>query len=301
MAKRCRRSKSLLTITLISLIILIITLSINIYFFTKPQEKIKENNEIKELEEKLNLLNNEYDKYSKLDELINNLKKEYYSSIKELEDKIISGESNKKIVYLTFDDGPYYNTHDFLKILEKYNVKATFFTTSINGQNCFDNKQENCYELYKEYLKYGHTIANHTYTHGIKYGLYSSVDSFINAVKRQEDHIKEKTDGYITNIVRFPGGSNTSGKLKNGIIEKLKEMNYGWVDWTAQDGDGGNLSSKEQAWSNFKSSINDKIEVVLFHDYNNITKSILPDAIEYLKENGYLLFPLFYESNMVNK
>lgn len=301
MAKRRRRSKFLYPITIIFSIILVITLSLNIYLFLKPHIEKVNKEELKDINERISSLNDEYKKYSNLDELISNERKEYYSKIKELEDKILNGESDKKIVYITFDDGPYYNTYDFLEILNKYNVKATFFTTNINGQYCFDNKKEDCFLLYKEYLKYGHTIANHTYTHGIKYGLYSSADSFINAVKKQEEHVKEKTDGYITNIVRFPGGSRTSGSNKNGIIEKLREMNYGWVDWTAQDGDGGNLTSKEQAWSNFKSSINDKIEVILFHDYNNITKSILPDAIEYLKENGYIPFPLFYESNMVNK
>ena len=38
-------------------------------------------------------------------------------------------ESNKKIVYLTFDDGPSQNTDRILKILKKYNAKATFFVT----------------------------------------------------------------------------------------------------------------------------------------------------------------------------
>ena len=90
-------------------------------------------------------------------------------------------------------------------------------------------------------------------------------------------------------------------KLKQSIIEKLKEKNYGWVDWSANDGDGGDLKSKEAAWNNFISTINENIEVVLFHDYNYITLSILPDAIEYLQNKNYVLLPLFYESSMVNK
>ena len=36
---------------------------------------------------------------------------------------------DEKVVYLTFDDGPSENTEEILKILEKYNVKATFFIT----------------------------------------------------------------------------------------------------------------------------------------------------------------------------
>ena len=37
------------------------------------------------------------------------------------------------------------------------------------------------------------------------------------------------------------------------------------------------------------------------HDYNDITYSILPDVIDYLENEGYILLPLFYDSVMVNK
>ena len=225
----------------------------------------------------------------------------YYKSIKELEDKIINNESEKKIAYLTFDDGPYFNTYKVLDILDKYHVKATFFTTSINGKKCYDKKNENCLLLYQEYYKRGHTIANHTYTHSIKNGLYKSSNSFINAVLKQEDQVKKYADGYKTNIVRFPGGSNSAGKLKNEIIEKLRSIGYGWVNWTATDGDGGKLKSEKQAWKNFTSSIDENIEVVLLHEYSSITTNLLPKIIEYLQNNNYELYPLFYESNMVNK
>lgn len=84
-------------------------------------------------------------------------------------------------------------------------------------------------------------------------------------------------------------------------MNKLRKMNYGWVDWTAQDGDGGELTNSQIAWNNFKNSINEDIEVVLFHDYNTITLSILPKTIDYLEENNYILLPLFYDSIKINK
>ena len=121
------------------------------------------------------------------------------------------------------------------------------------------------------------------------------------AVINQEKLIKEKTGGYVTNIVRFPGGSVTAGSKKAEIVKKLKARGYGWVDWTAEDGDGGDLRSTEQAWRNLKGGINEPIEVILLHDYNSITTNMLPDIIEYLQKEGYILLPLFYESNMVNK
>ena len=143
-------------------------------------------------------------------------------------------------------------------------------------------------------------MANHTYSHLIFYGLYSSTESFMSQVKKQEQLIKEKT-GLTTNIVRFPGGISTSKHLKNSIIEQLRNNGYGWVDWTASNGDGGYVPNKETAINNLKKTINEDIEVVLFHDYNYITLSALPEVIEYLRSENYVLLPLFYESRMVNK
>lgn len=311
MAKSVRRNKRKFIITL--LIFLIMTSSfIYIYFYIDNEINVLKTNHsynsslnyesiIEEKTEQLLSIQEEYKTLEKSEEQLNQTKNDYYKSLKELEDKVANKEIDLKIAYLTFDDGPYYNTHKVLDILDEYDVKATFFTTSINGEKCFDNGKANCYELYNEYQKRGHTIANHTYTHGIFTGLYSSTDSFMDAVIKQEEHIKTQTGGYITNIIRFPGGSASAGRLKSSIITKLRERGYGWVDWTAADGDGGSLKSTEQAWNNLKSSIGSNIEVILFHDYNKITTSILPDVINYLRSKNYILLPLFYESRMINK
>ena len=112
--------------------------------------------------------------------------------------------------------------------------------------------------------------------------------------------IKEKT-GITTNIVRFPGGIASSRYLRNSITEELRNMGYGWVDWTASNGDGGYVANGTTAMNNLKNTINEDIEVILFHDYSYVTLSILPEAIEYLRNNNYVLLPLFYESRMINK
>lgn len=296
--------------TIVVFILLIISISTSVYFLSsaKKLEKksIKLENEYKELSndskyvEKKTNLEKEINDLNNIETNISKLKEDYFKEIKKLEDEIISGKSNKKIVYLTFDDGPYYKTYEFLDILDKYNVNATFFTIGLGKEKCLDNRKEDCRKLYKEIVERGNTVANHTYSHLIWNGLYSSPESFISQIKKQEELIKEQT-GVITKIARFPGGSATAGSKKNAIIDLLRKNGYGWVDWTAQDGDGGELSGENQAWNNFVSSIDSNIEVVLFHDYNDITLKILPKAIEYLQSNGYIILPLFYESNMVNK
>lgn len=308
---RIKDKKKLFKIEICLIACIIILSIVSIFFITKiPKQKhkyellVEKYNKKKiEYDNKVIQYNNlvkEYEKYNDIDKSIEEAKKEYFTRIKKLEDDILAGKSDKKIAYLTFDDGPYYNTYRVFDILDKYNVKATFFTTNVNGEYCFDNKSENCWVRYHEYLDRGHTLANHTYTHAIFRGLYNSTDSFINAVVMQEDLIRQQT-GYTTNILRFPGGSVTAKGLKDPIIEELRNRGYGWVDWTALDGDGGDLYSTEQAWSILTNSLDENIEVILMHDYNAITTSILEDVIVYLQDNGYILLPLFYESNMINK
>lgn len=250
-------------------------------------------NETKSIEEELTKIKN-------IDNEIETARKDYYKTLKLFEDKVSNKEIDYKIAYLTFDDGPYNLTHKYLEVLEKYDVRATFFTIGIDKEWCYDNRNVSCKEVYAKTASYGHTMANHTYSHQIFNGLYSSTNAFIDQVKKQEQLIKNKT-GIITNIVRFPGGIASSRGLKDSITTQLKEIGYGWVDWTASNGDGGWVGDKITALNNLKSTINDDIEVILFHDYSYATLAALPEAIEYLRDNKYVLLPLFYESKMINK
>lgn len=309
MEQRNKRKNRLIYYIVISISLTLII--VNTYFIKiniklkdnieSNQEKIKYNeNQYNSIINEFNQLQKELTQLQNIDTEIEEIRKEYYQNLKLFEDKVINKETNYKIAYITFDDGPYDLTHKYLEILEKYNIRATFFTIGLNKEKCYDNKSKSCQELYAKIAKYGHTMANHTYSHLIFNGLYSSSDSFINNVKKQEDLIKNNT-GLTTNIVRFPGGINSSGYLKNDITNKLKELGYGWVEWTASDGDGGYIKDKNTALNNLKNTINEDIEVILFHDYSYITLSILPEAIEYLQSKNYVLLPLFYQSKMVNK
>ena len=309
--KKPKKSYFLITEVIFALI-LVVCCGISYFFYLRIIDYVAKGKSIdseyllakKNLQEKESeyvTLSNQLEYYQNLDASIDSTQKEYFAHILNLENAIEAGTTDKKIAYLTFDDGPYYNTYRVFDILDQYGVKATFFTTNINGEYCFDNEDANCWIRYKEYIARGHTIANHTYTHGIFRGLYSSTDSFMDAVIKQEELIKELTGGYVTNILRFPGGSSTARGIKDSIIERLRERGYGWVDWSANDGDGGSLNSNDVAWSNFVSTINSPMEVILFHDYSNITTNVLPRMIEYLQNNGYELYPLFYDSHMINK
>lgn len=306
-----KKSRSYRFAFIVFSILFICSISLNILVFIKTnelKEKLVEVNDdynnielsVNKKKEELDNILKEKDSIIDIDNSINNTREEFFSKVKILEDKILAGESDKKIAYLTFDDGPYYASYKYLEILEQYDVLATFFTIGAGKTKCYEKTSVSCYPVYNEEAKRGHTMANHTFSHAIFKGLYASPESFIEQVKKQENLLIEQA-GVKPNIVRFPGGSATAGSKKNAIIELLRQNGYGWVDWTAATGDGGALKNASQAWNNFVNSLDSNIEVILMHDYSTITLSILPKEIEYLKEQGYSIFPLFYESNMVNK
>ncbi len=312
MAKKIteNRNKDILIFLTIICLLLSFTINNSIYYqkfkeVKKEQENLEveltlKKNNIKKINDENNLLTKENNFLTEGNTNIDNIKNTYYQKLKVLEDQVASGKSNYKIAYLTFDDGPYYLTYDFLNTLDKYDILATFFTIGLDKEVCYDNQTKTCSNIYQDIASKGHTMANHTYSHAIFYGLYNSPDTFIDNVIKQEELIKEKT-GLTTNIVRFPGGSSTAKENKDAIISRLRERGYGWVDWTAQDGDGGDIKDANKAWNIFTNSIDEDIEVILFHDYNRVTLSLLPDIIKYLEEKNYVLLPLFKESKMVHK
>ena len=69
-----------------------------------------------------------------------------------------SGNGAKKLVALTFDDGPESElTPQILDLLDEYNIKATFF---IIGQNAAKNT-----DILKDIHSKGHEIGNHSWSH----------------------------------------------------------------------------------------------------------------------------------------
>lgn len=251
------------------------------------KDKEKEDNKLKNIEENIDKINN-------IDKYIEDIKNKFYLNESKYEKLVLEGKGSKKIAYLTFDDGPYQISYQFLDVLDKYDILVTFFVIG--------NKPDDRLPIYKEEVRRGHTIANHTYYHSISNGLYNSVSSFTNQIKKNEDFILKET-GIKTNILRFPGGSNQAKGLKNGIIKEISNMGYGYVDWDLETGDGKKVSPTiKESIDNVLNKTNGRdIIVVLMHDYSSITLSALPSIIEGLEKQNYIMLPLFYESVKVKK
>jgi len=208
----------------------------------------------------------------------------------------------KKVVYLTFDDGPSENTAKILDILDKYNAKATFFVTGNHPE----------YNKYmKRAAKEGHTIGLHTYTHNYSQ-LYSSEEAYFDDLQQISDMVEDVT-GKKSKVIRFPGGSSNmiSANYVDGLMttltQKVQEQGYQYFDWnvdsTAASGNGVPVSQLvENATASDDQYIN-----ILMHDTDakDTTVEALPEIIKYYKDKGYVFLGLDTDSyaphhNVVN-
>lgn len=213
-------------------------------------------------------------------------KKEYECSVSVVNQltPVDQGQSNEKIVYLTFDDGPSANTKKILDILDKYNAKATFFVTGANPKYNY---------LIKEAHQKGHTIALHTYSH--KYDqVYRSVDAYFDDLTKVGNIVKDEI-GFVPHYIRFPGGSsNTISKrycpgIMTQLTKEVKNRGYQYYDWNADSTDAsGNNVAVSQLIANGTSSQANNINL-LCHDTDakGTTVQALPSIIEYYQQKGY--------------
>ena len=279
-----RRNHLLLRLVIAFEIAIIYTL-LNFYGNYKEKVTYKEtltfDNHIEEIENDIKIYKNVKEETAKLEE-------EYTDNIAKLEQMILNKETNAKIAYLTFDDGPYDLTQKYLDILKKNNVRATFFTL---GKRDYK-------DTYIRIVNEDHTLANHTYYHNIHKGLYKSSDNFMSQIQKLEDYIYSITN-HKTTLMRFPGGSSQAGRLKNEIVNKLHNKGYKYVDWNCYTGDGSDtLMAKHDAFYYYKETCKDDIIVILMHDYNYSTVNNLDKIIKDLKDRGYILLPLNNKSVM---
>ena len=188
-----------------------------------------------------------------------------------------------KIVYLTFDDGPSTYTEDLLDLLDKYDIKATFFVT------CIDPNHVNMIE--EEYLR-GHTVAVHTYSHN--YGdVYASEEAFYNDQNKMIDLIYEYT-GTRPNIFRFPGGSSNSVSKSSspGLMSKLvnssKEKGLKYFDWNVSSGDGNRTNSPSFIYNYATENLAYYDNAMLLqHDANPNSMKAMENIIIWCINNGY--------------
>lgn len=138
--------------------------------------------------------------------------------------------TEKKVVALTFDDGPSsLYTEQILAILKEKGVKATFFLTGLNMKG---NEK-----LVKRMAREGHIVANHSFSH--KNLVLAGKETIREEIEKNEVLVQELA-GVSYKLFRAPYGAYNSPILMN----YLKGEDYlvvGWSvdpqDWKTQDVD----------------------------------------------------------------
>ena len=186
-------------------------------------------------------------------------------------DDNMADKNDNHNVYLTFDCELSENTEAILDVLKANNVKATFF---ISGDDT-----EECKDICKRIVDEGHTIGMHSYSN--RYStVYASEEAFENDLNQISKYIYDST-GNASKFYRFPGGS--SNQISNvdmtEFVKILNKNNIIYFDWNVSAGDASGDYTVEDIVSNVTDGISKyKNSVVLLHDAPD--KSTTAEAIE---------------------
>lgn len=172
----------------------------------------------------------------------------------------------KKQVVLTFDDGPSKKTPELLKLLRKYDIKASFFILG--------TKANLHPEFVLEIAKDNHEIGNHSYSH--RDFSKASIDEIIFEITTSQQLIKNII-GYAPLLFRFPYGAFTN--------DILPFIDMPIILWNVDSNDWRNISYEEKM-ANIFNYIPDKA-IIIFHDFDNMDLNLIEETIIRLNELDY--------------
>ena len=173
----------------------------------------------------------------------------------------------RKVVYLTFDDGPIPEVTPWvLDTLDHYGVKATFFLV---GDNVARHP-----ELFEEIKRRGHAFGNHSMHHlqGMKVTTTRYLRDITEAAKMIDSTLFRPPHG----IMRTRQG-------------KALKKHYNIIMYDVISRDYSKKLSPERVLENVKRYARNG-SIIVFHDSLKAEKNMryaMPRAIEWLKEQGY--------------
>ncbi len=177
-------------------------------------------------------------------------------------------DKKKKMVALTYDDGPSANTPKILDTLEKYDAVATFFVVG-NRVSTYANTVKRAYGM-------GCEIGNHTYEHKIL--TRTDAAGIREQVSKTNAAVKNIT-GTDPIVMRPPGGCvNDTVKSQTGMPMILWSIDT--LDWRTRNA----ASTKTAVLDHVKDG-----DIVLMHDLYEATANASTTIIPTLVERGYQL------------
>ncbi len=183
--------------------------------------------------------------------------------------QIWSFETDQKILYLTFDDGPIPEVTPWvLKQLSKYNAKATFF--------CIGDNIKKHPKIYNQLIEENHKIGNHTFSH--LNGWKTSCNNYLKDIKKAGGLIKSR-------LFRPP-----YGKISPKQANALRKEGFSIIMWDVLSADFDNSISNEKCFNNVINNTNDG-SIIVFHDSikaQSRLKYVFPKVLEYYTKQGYV-------------
>lgn len=193
-------------------------------------------------------------------------------------------DPEKPMIALTFDDGPHYEqTPRLLEILDRYDVKSTFFV--LGERTLWGPSNEKALKMVYDA---GHEVASHTHTH--KNLKQLSVEDMKAEIVNAREAIYSVIGEYPT-LVRPPYGAYN---------DAVKEYSYApLITW--------NLDSKDWDFRNAEKVVDHVLaeagdgKIVLMHDIHWFTVDAVEVLIPELQNRGYQIVTvqeLFYYKNV---
>ena len=185
------------------------------------------------------------------------------------------GDTSKKVLYLTFDEG-YENGHTgkILDILKQNQVPAAFFVVKpyITTQP----------ELIKRMVAEGHIVGNHTVHHPSMAQIHDT-EKFKAELKGVEDAYKEIIGQDLPKFFRPP-----MGKYSKQSLQMTKDLGYKTIFWSFAYKDW--LVNNQPAENYAIQKINKGAHpgsIMLLHAVSETNTKVLETVIKTLKEEGY--------------
>ena len=185
------------------------------------------------------------------------------------------GNTDEKIIYLTFDAG-YENgsTAKILDVLKKHNAPAAFFLVG--------NYIERNGDLVRRMVNEGHIVGNHT-MHHFDMSKLSDKEAFTKELQDLETLFQETTGKELPKYYRPPQGIYSQENL-----QMAKDLGYKTVFWSLAYVDWRNDAqpTKEEAFAKLLPRIHNGA-VVLLHSTSATNAEILDELLTKWKAEGY--------------
>lgn len=184
---------------------------------------------------------------------------------------------DEKVVYLTFDDGPIPETTPWiLKLLDRYNIKATFF--------CVGDNVRKYPHLYQQIIEKGHHVGNHTFNH--LQGILSRTGNFVDNADK------------ASALIQSPLFRPPHGHMRFPQTWRLRK-HYKIVMWDVVTRDYSKYMNPELVFENVKNYTRNG-SIIVFHDSLKAQRNMmgaLPGSIEWLMREGYQFKLIDYNYN----